>query len=176
MQQEQHGLQQTSAPQIMDLDRDRETTLLPTQSVANLSLSSHPDAPLVNQKRATHRAQRPSTDSPLNSITVPSSSPQRLGSTPFEPLRSDTSSKSLRRASSRRDLDLATDSPHKGLRPKSSYHQSLLNLRDELQKTSDSGVCHFRASTGLISRTDCDCFRHNHRQPAFPEHLTWRHP
>jgi hypothetical protein len=28
------------------------------------------------------------------------------------------------------------------LRPKSSYHQSLLNLREELHKPSDSGVYH----------------------------------
>ncbi|KAI0249154.1 hypothetical protein BJV78DRAFT_1284185 [Lactifluus subvellereus] len=146
-------------------NRDRETVPpTHTQSVANLPLPSfsHPDAPLVNQKRASHRAQRLSTDSPLNSIAIPSSSPQSLGSTPFEPFRSDTS---LRRASSRRDLDLAKDSPHKGLRPKSSYHQSLLNLRDELQKPSDSGVYHLCASAGLILRTDCDCL-HLPTQPS----------
>jgi hypothetical protein len=142
--------QQASAPQIVDLDRDRQrlssSVLLTPQSVANLSPSSTssspplPNAPLVTQKRAFSRAKRFHIASHLNPITVPSpSSPDQLGS----PIVSySSSSDSHPHASSRRDPDLTADSLHKGLRPKSSYHQSLLNLRDELHKTSDSGVYH----------------------------------
>ncbi|KAH8983215.1 Fph type histidine kinase [Lactarius akahatsu] len=93
------------------------TVLLPTQSAANSrsspSLSLLPNAPLVKQKRASRSAQRSLTTS-LNSIPNITSSPSQ-GSTPS-----------------------ATDPPHKSLRSKSSYHQSLLDLRDELQKRSES--------------------------------------
>ena len=34
------------------------------------------------------------------------------------------------------------DSPYKSLRPKFSLHQSLLDLRDELQIKTESGVYH----------------------------------
>ena len=149
--------QRASAPQIVDLDRDRQSAasassvLLTPQSVANLSPSFFssplPNAPLVSQKRASRRAQRPSTTSSLNPIAPPSPSPNQVGS----PIVSCSSfSDSQLHASSRHDSDLTTDSPHKGLRPKSSYHQSLLNLCDELPKTSDSGVYHSRAAPVAI--------------------------
>jgi hypothetical protein len=143
--------QRASAPQIVDLDRDRQrlsSVLLTPQSEANLNLSPSstssssplPNAPLVTQKRASRRAKRSHLASHLNPITVPSSSsPNQLGS----PIVAYSSfSDSQPHASSRRDPDLTPDSLHKGLRPKSSYHQSLLNLRDELHKPSDSGVYH----------------------------------
>jgi hypothetical protein len=155
--------QQASAPQ-MDLDRDRQqrlstSVLLTPQSVANLSPSSTtsssplPNAPLVTQKRASSRAKRSQIASHLKPITVPSpSSSNQLGS----PIVSYSSSSDFHpHASSRRDPDLTADSLHKGLRPKSSYHQSLLNLRDELHKTSDSGVYHSRVSpAGFVSSAD----------------------
>jgi hypothetical protein len=136
--------EQASAPQIVDLDRDGQRAASSPQSVANLSLYSSssssliPDAPLVSEKRASRRAQRYSTASNLNPTTTPSSSsPTQVDSLiASHPPFSD----SHPHASSRRDPDLTTDSQHKGLRPKSSYHQSLLNLRDELHKPSDSGV------------------------------------
>lgn len=145
--------QQASAPQIVDLDRDRQrlsSVLLTPQSEANLSPSSTssssplPNEPLVTQKRASRRAKRSHLASHLNPITVPpSSSPNQLGS----PIVAYSSfSDSHPHASSRRDPDLNADSLHKGLRPKSSYHQSLLNLRDELHKPSDSGVYHSSVS------------------------------
>lgn len=148
MQQEQHEQhqQQASAPHPVDLDRDR-------QLVANLPLSPSPplpNAPLVSQKRASRRAHRPPTTPNLNPITTSSPSLNQACS-PFASLGSHSSSKSHPHASSRRDPDLTTDFPHKGLRPKSSYHQSLLNLRDEPQITSDSGVYHPCASSGFIS-------------------------
>jgi len=141
--------QQASAPQMVDLDRDRQRLsdiLLTPQSVVNLSPSTTssssplPNAPLVTRKRASRRAKRSHIASHLNPITVPSPpSHNQLGS----PIVSCSSfSDSHPHASSRRDPDLTTDSLHKGLRPKSSYHQSLLNLRDELHKPSDSGVYH----------------------------------
>jgi len=148
--------QRASAPQIVDLDRDRQSAasasslLLTPQSVANLSPSFFssplPNAPLVSQKRASRRAQRPSTTSSLNPIAPPSPpSPNQVGS-PIVSSSCSSFSDSQPHASSRHDSDLTTDSPHKGLRPKSSYHQSLLNLCDELPKTSDSGVYHSRAA------------------------------
>ncbi|KAH9029846.1 Fph type histidine kinase [Lactarius pseudohatsudake] len=115
------------------------TVLLPTQSAANSrsspSLSLLPNAPLVKQKRASRSAQRSLTTS-LNSIPNITSSPSQ-GNTPVASPKSDSSSKSLR-GSFLRDSQSATDPPHKGLRSKSSYHQSLLDLRDELQKRSES--------------------------------------
>jgi hypothetical protein len=129
-----------SAPQTVDLDRDHQTSVLLTaQSVANLPLSSFAspltNAPLLTQKCASRRAQPPSPTSNLHPITdpsIPSPSP------PFAFTASYPSSKPHPHAFSRRDLDSATDSEHKGLRPKASYHQSLLNLRDELYRPSDS--------------------------------------
>src|SRR6266702_55195 len=153
--------QQASAPQTNDLDRGRQaaypTVLFPTQSVANSPRSRSsllPNAPLVKQKRASRSAQRSLTTS-LNSIPNISSSPSR-GSTPVASPKSDSSSKSPR-GSFLRDSQLATDSPHKTLRPKSSHHQSLLDLRDELQKRSESGVYH---SVALLT--------HAHRDHSFP--------
>ena len=141
-----------SAPQI-DLGPAQavsSSVLLTAQSVANLPLStfSSPlaNAPLLTQKCASRRAQSPSPTSILSPITdssFPSSNPT---SSPFASI---ASSKPQPHAFSRRDPDSATDSAHKGLRPKSSYHQSLLNLRDELYRPSDSGAYHFRAPVGL---------------------------
>ncbi len=152
--------QQASAPQIVDLDRDRQRLLsssvpLTPQSVASSTSSSSPlpNAPLVTQKRASSRAKRFQIASHLKPITVPSpSSSNQLGS----PIVSHSSSSdSHPHASSRRDPDLTADSQHKGLRPKSSYHQSLLNLRDEVYKTSDSGVYHSSvAPAGFVSNAD----------------------
>ena len=150
--------QQASAPQIVDLDRDRQrlsSVLLTPQLEANLSPSSPPlpNAPLVTQKRASRRAKRSHIASHLNPITVPSpSSHNQLGS----PIVAYSSfSDSHPHASSRRDPDLTADSLHKGLRPKSSYHQSLLNLRDELHKPSDSGVYHSSVSpAGFVSNAN----------------------
>lgn len=139
--------QQASAPQTIDLDRGRQTAfptvLLPTQSVANSPRSSSspllPNAPPAKPKRASRSAQR-SLITSLNSITNLSSSPSR-SSTPVASPKFDFSSKSPR-GSFLRDSQPPTDSPHKGLRPKSSHHQSLLDLRDELQKKTESGVYH----------------------------------
>ena len=153
--------QQASAPQIVDLDRDRQRLsdiLLTPQSVVNLSPSTSssaplPNAPLVTQKRASRRAKHSHIASHLNPITVPSpSSHNQLGS----PIVSYSSfSDSHPHASSRRDPDLTADSLHKGLRPKSSFHQSLLNLRDELHKPSDSGVYHSSvAPVGFVTNAD----------------------
>jgi hypothetical protein len=141
--------QKASAPQIVDLDRDRQrassSVLLTPRSVATLPPSSSsplPDAPLAKQKRASRRAQRPSTSN-LNPITAPSSpSHSPIDSSTFASCSSSYSDSFPHHApsSSRRDPDLTTDSLYKGLRPKSSFHQSLLNLREDLQKPSDSGV------------------------------------
>ncbi|KAH9057814.1 Fph type histidine kinase [Lactarius vividus] len=126
-----------------DLDRGRQTAfptaLLPTQSVDNSrsspSPSLLPNAPLVKQKRASRSAQRSLTTS-LHSIQNIISSPSQ-GSTPVASPKSDSSSKSIR-GTFLRDSQSATDPSHKSLRSKSSYHQSLLDLRDELQKRSES--------------------------------------
>jgi len=141
--------QQTSAPQIVDLDRghQRASSVLTPQSVANLPLSSPsplPDVPLVKQKRASRRA-RPSTASNLNPITAPSSPSPNPVDSPIASSSSSDSSPSQASSSCRRDPGFGTDSVYKGLRPKSSYHQSLLNLREELHKPSDSGVYHSAA-------------------------------
>ena len=140
--------QQASAPQMVDLDRDRQrasSVLLTTpQSVVNPSSypSPLPDVPFVKQKRPSLRA-RPSTASNLNPITAPSSPSPNLVDSPIASSSSSSdSSPSQASSSSRRDPGFATDSVYKGLRPKSSYHQSLLNLREELHKPSDSGVYH----------------------------------
>jgi hypothetical protein len=144
---------QQDAPQ-MDLDRDhRSSVLLTAQSVANLPLPSFSspltNAPLLTQKCAFRRAQPPSTTSDLSPITDPSfPSPNSTGS-PFAFTASYPSSKPQPHAFPRRDPDSATDFVHKGLRPKSSFHQSLLNLRDELCRPSDSGAYHFRAPVGI---------------------------
>ncbi len=142
-----------SAPQILDLDPEGHTlsssVLLTAQSVDNLPLSSFSsplaNAPLLTQKCASQRAQPPSPTFNFSPIIDPSfSSPNPTASTV-------SSSPPLQfHASSRRVPDPATDSVHKGLRPKASYHQSLLNLRDELCRPSDSGVCHCRASSGFV--------------------------
>jgi hypothetical protein len=145
--------QKASAPQIVDLDRDRQrassSVLLTPRSVASLPPSSHsplPDVPLVEQKRPSLRAQRPSPASNLNPITAPSPpSPNQVDS-PIASSSSSDSSPSQASSSCRRDPGFAADSVYKGLRPKSSYHQSLLNLREELHKPSDSGVYHFCAA------------------------------
>jgi hypothetical protein len=137
--------QHASAPQTNDLDRGRQaaypTVLLPTQSAANSPRSSSssliPDAPLFKQKRASRSAQRSLTPS-LNSIPNLTSSSSR-GSSTVASSKSDSSSKSPR-GSSLCDSQPATDSSHKHLRPKSSYHQSLLDLRDEVQKKTESGM------------------------------------
>lgn len=136
--------QHASAPQTNDLDRGRQAahpTVLHTQSVANSPRSSSssllPDAPLFKQKRASRSAQRSLTPS-LNSIPNLSSSPSR-GSSSVASSKSDSSSKSPR-SSFLRDSQPATDSSHKNLRPKSSYHQSLLDLRDEVIKKTESGM------------------------------------
>ena len=140
--------QQASAPQTIDLDRGRQTAfptvLLPTQSVANSPRSSSspllPNVPRVKPKRASRSAQR-SLITSLNSITNLSSSLGR-GSTPVASTKSDSSSKSPR-GSFLRDSQPHTDSPHKSSRPKSSHHQSLLDLRDELQQKTEFGVYQF---------------------------------
>ncbi|KAI9512992.1 Fph type histidine kinase [Russula earlei] len=94
-----------------------------------------PHAPLPLLERVSVRAQHPPPPSDLNQITIHTSS--TLNDPSLAPhLHSKPHPHSY--ASSRRDFDLATDPPHKGLRPKSSYHQSLLNLRDELHRTTDS--------------------------------------
>jgi signal transduction histidine kinase len=137
--------QHASAPQTNDLDRGRQaaypTVLLPTQSVANSPRSSSssllPDAPLFKQKRASRSAQRSLTPS-LNSIPNLTSSPRR-GSSSVASSKSDSSSKSPR-GSFLRDSQPATDPPHKNLCPKSSYHQSLLDLRDEVQRKTESAT------------------------------------
>jgi hypothetical protein len=134
-------------PQTNDLDRGRTATNSPRSSSSHL-----PNAPLVKQKRASRSAQRSLTTS-LNSIPNISSSPSQ-GNTPVASPKSDSSSNSLRG----RDSQLATDPPHKGLRPKSSYHQSLLDLRDELPQRSESGVCH---SVALLAHA-------NDRDRSFP--------
>lgn len=135
--------QHASAPQTNDLDRGRQLahpTVLHTQSVANSPRSSSsllPDAPLFKQKRASRSAQRSLTPS-LNSIPNLSSSPSR-GSSSVASSKSDSSSKSPR-SSFLRDSQPATDSSHKNLRSKSSHHQSLLDLRDEVLKKTESGM------------------------------------
>ena len=133
--------QQASAPQTTDLDRGRQTacpTVLPNSLRSSSSLL--PNAPLVKQRRASRSAQR-SLITSLNSITNLSSSPSR-GSTPVASPKSDSSSKSSR-GSFLRDSQPHTDSPHKSSRPKSSHHQSLSDLRDELQQKTESGVYQF---------------------------------
>lgn len=143
-----------SAPQLVDLDLDHQTAvsssvLLTAQSVANLPLSSFPppltNAPLLTQKCASRRAHPPSPTSNLSPSTDPSYPSPNLTCSPFALTASYPSSKPQPHAFSRRDPDSATDSVHKGLRPKASYHQSLQNLRDELYRPSDSGTCHFHA-------------------------------
>ena len=133
----------TSTPQIVDLDpadRDGHTlstsVLLTAQSVANLPLNTFPspftNAPLLAQKCASNRAQPPSPTFNLIPITdLSTASTASSSSTP-----------QLLHASSHRvpDSNSTTDSLYKGLRPKASYHQSLLNLRDELFRPSDSGA------------------------------------
>ena len=167
-------VQKASAPQTNDLDRGRTVLLLPTQSVLNSPRSSSllPNAPPVKQKRASRSAQRPLTTS-LNPIPSIPSSPSQA-STPVASPKSDSSSNSLR-GSFLRDSQLATDTPHKGLRPKSSYHQSLLDLRDELQKRSDSGVCH---SVALLPHANRDRSFPNHDgpQPESLGRLIWHLP
>lgn len=146
--------QKASAPQTSDLDRGRQTVqvLLPTQSVPNSPRSSSspsilPNAPLVKQKRASRSAQR-SLITSLNPITNIASQ----GSTPVASPKSDSSSDSLREPLLH-DSQSTADPPHKSLRPKSSYHQSLLDLQDVLQKRSDSGVCH---SVALLTHANPD--------------------
>lgn len=149
--------EQPSAPQLVDLDLDRQTAvsssvLLTAQSVANLPLSSFSppliNAPLLTQKCASRRAHPPLPTSNFSSSTDPSYPSLNPTCSPFALAASYPSSKSQPHAFSRRDPDSATDSVHKGLRPKSSYHQSLLNLRDELCRPSDSGTFHFHAPLG----------------------------
>ena len=133
--------QQASAPQTTDLDRGRQTacpTVLPNSPRSSSSLLL-PNAPLVKQRRASRSAQR-SLNSSLHSIPNLSSSPSR-GGTPVASPKSDSSPKSPR-GSNIHDFQPAMDSPYKNLRPKSSLHQSLLDLRDELQKKTESGVYH----------------------------------
>jgi hypothetical protein len=139
----------TSAPQIVDLDPDGHTlstsVLLTAQSVANLPLTSFPspltNAPLLTQKCASYRAQPPSPIFNLSPITDPTF----LSLNPTASTASSSSPTSQLHASSHRVPDpAAADSVHKGLRPKASYHHSLLNLRDEIFRPSDSGAYHFR--------------------------------
>jgi hypothetical protein len=149
-----HMQQDPSAPQIVDLDRDlHSSVLLTAQSVANLPLPSFPspltNAPLLTQKCAFRRAQPPSPTPNSSPITDPSIPPPNPTGSPFAFTASYSPSKPQPHAFSRRDPDSATDSAHKGLRPKSSFHQSLLNLRDELTRPSDSGAYHFRAPVGI---------------------------
>ena len=171
-----------SAPQIVDLDPDRNTlsasVLLTAQSVANLPLTN---APLLTQKCASNRAQHPSPTfnfSPIADPTFLSPNPT-VSSTASSSASSPTSQ--LYASSHRIPADSATDSVHKGLRPKASYHQSLLNLRDELFRPSDSGACHFRLGApcpwGFECSTDYHCFygRHVH-QPVSHVRLIWRLP
>lgn len=173
-----------SAPQIVDLDRDHQTSsvLLTAQSVANLPLSSFAspltNAPLLTQKCASRQALPPSPTGPtsnlppITDLSIPSPNP--IGS-PFAFTASYPSSRPHPHAFSRRDLDSATDSAHEGLRPKASYHQSLLNLRDELFRPSDSGVCHFRTPVCVCSYADCHCPPRGHvHQPISHARLIWR--
>ena len=169
-----------SAPQIIDLDRD-SSVLLAAQSVANLPLSSFTspltNAPLLTQKCASRQALPPSPTFNLRPITDPSIPSSNPTGSPFAFTASYPSSKPHPHAFSRRDLDSATDSVHKGLRPKASYHQSLLNLRDELYRPSDSGVCHFRAPVSVFSYADCHCPPRGHvHQPVSHARLIWRPP
>jgi hypothetical protein len=132
--------QQASAPQTTDLDRGRQTacpTVLPNPPRSSSSLL--PNAPLVKQRRASRSAQR-SLNTSLHSIPSLSSSLSR-GSTPVASPKSDSSPKSPR-GSNIRDSQPSMDPPYKSLRPKSSLHQSLLDLPDELQKKTESGVYH----------------------------------
>lgn len=133
-----------SAPQIVDLDPDRNTlstsVLLTAQSVANLPLTN---APLLTQKCASNRAQHPSPTFNFSPITDPTFlSPNPTASSTASSSASSASSPTpqIYASSHRNPADSATDSVHKGLRPKASYHQSLLNLRDELFRPSDSGA------------------------------------
>lgn len=171
----------TSAPKIVDLDPDRDSHTLSTsviltaQSVANLPLNSFPspltNAPLLTQKCASSRAQPPSPTFNLSPITDPTylsinPTASTASSSPTPPLH----------ASSHRVPDPTTDSVHKGLRPKASYHQSLLNLRDELLRPSDSGTYHSRAPVEirlLIIIIICFHGRHVH-QPVSHVLLIWR--
>ena len=143
----------TSAPQIVDLDPDGHTlstsVLLTAQSVANLPLTSFPspltNAPLLTQKCASNRAQPPSPTFNLTPITDPtflSPNPTASAASSSFPTSQLHASSSTHRVPD----SAATDSVHKGLRPKSSYHQSLLNLRDELFRPSDSGA--YRTTSG----------------------------
>jgi hypothetical protein len=166
----------TSAPKIVDLDPDGHnlstSVLLTAQSVANLPLTSFPsplaNAPLLTQKCASNRAQPPSPTFNLS----PKTDPTFLSPNPTVSTASSSSTPHQLHAPSNRVPDSATDSVHKGLRPKASYHQSLLNLRDELFRPSDSGAYRFRAP----SYTDYHyCFpgRHIH-QPVSHARLIWR--
>lgn len=132
----------TSAPQIVDLD----PVLLTAQSVANLPLNSFPsplaNAPLLTQKCASSRAQPASPTFNLNPSPITDPAFLSISPTASTSTASSTSPTLHPHASSHRVPDSATDSVHKGLRPKASYHQSLLNLRDELFRPSDSGACH----------------------------------
>ena len=143
------------APQTVDLDRDDQSYLPAADSVAKFSLPSSsspfPDAPVLSQKRVSGRAQHPPPPSNLNPnpITAPSFSLDEPDSS-SAPLAPYSYSRGANpHASNRRDPDLAADSAYKGLRPKASYHQSLLNLRDELHRPSDSGACHSCGAVGV---------------------------
>ncbi len=125
--------QQDLAPQTNDLDRARPAHAYPTVPLPLPHSPLLPNAPRLKQNRASSRAQRPSLN-PIPSLPSQASTPV-------------ASSKPLS-GSSLRD----SDSPRKGLRPKSSYHQSLLNLRDEVQKRSESSMCH---SVALFTHTNC---------------------
>ena len=135
-----------AAPQILDLDPDGHalstSVLLTAQSVANLPLNSFSsplaNAPLLTQKCASNRAQAPSPTFNLSPIA----DPDYLSLNPTASTASSTSPTLHLHAPSHRVPDSATDSVYKGLRPKASYHQSLLNLRDEIFRPSDSGACH----------------------------------